>query len=395
MPTSLTAHTEALPSGNCPLSRRAFLAWAGGALSALSLGLVGCGSSQETGPGSSQAAGAAEGGAITVTDCVGRQVAIPANPARVSGLDSFTGELMVMIGAGPQLVGVPMGVASDELLLELYPQLKEVPAPMSNGAVNMEELMASNPDVVLVKRETYEAEGQAQQLDASGVPYVVVGYVSMEEQIAMMRLVGQVCGGQAQERAENLAGLYEDTIAECARRTEGLAAGERVRVYHAINALTMTDGATSVGADWIAAAGCIDVSAEHPELATTTDYTTTLEQIFEWDPDAFICNSADTADYLLTKDSCAGLRAVQAGAVHTIPVGATRWGQRGSVETWLAMLWLGATAYPQLYADFSLQDYVTAYYRDYMGIEVDDELYQTMLSGRGLRKASTDSASQK
>lgn len=394
MPLRRATHTEALPSGDRPLSRRAFLAGAGTALSALSLGLAGCGGSGGAAGSGAAGAGAAQG-TQTVTDCVGRQVTIPANPARISGLDSFTGELMVMIGAGPQLVGVPMGVASDELLLELYPQLKDVPAPMSNGAVNMEELMASNPDVVIVKRETYEAEGQAQQLDASGVPYVVVGYVSMDEQIAMMRLVGQVCGGQAQERAEDLAELYESTIEECARRTEGLPSSERVRVYHAINALTMTDGATSVGADWITAAGCIDVSTEHPELATTTDYTTTLEQIFEWDPDVFICNSADTSDYLLAKDSCAGLRAVQAGRVYTIPVGATRWGQRGSVETWLAMLWLGVTVYPELYGDFNLQDYVTAYYRDYLGIEVDNELYQMMLSGRGLRKASTDSANQK
>lgn len=33
-----------------------------------------------------------------------------------------------------------MGVANDELLAELYPQLRELPAPMCNGAVNMEEL---------------------------------------------------------------------------------------------------------------------------------------------------------------------------------------------------------------------------------------------------------------
>lgn len=386
--------TEAPVEGSSPLSRRAFLVGAATALSALSLGLAGCGSSNSSASSGSAGSAAAQG-TQTVTDCVGRQVTIPVNPARISGLDSFTGELMVMIGAGPQLAGVPMGVASDELLLELYPQLRDVPAPMSNGAVNMEELMASNPDVVIVKRETYEAEGQAQQLDASGVPYVVVGYVSMDEQIAMMRLVSQVCGGQAQERAESLAELYEDTIEECARRTEDLPSAQRVRVYHAINALTMTDGATSVGADWISAAGCVDVSTEHPEIATTTDYTTTLEQIFEWDPDVFICNSADTSDYLLSKDSCAGLRAVQDGRVHTIPVGATRWGQRGSVETWLAMLWLGATVYPELYKDFDLQEYVITYYRDYLGIEVDGELYQMMLSGRGLRKASTDSTSQK
>jgi iron complex transport system substrate-binding protein len=200
----------------------------------------------------------------------------------------------------------------------------------------------------------YEADGQAQQLDATGVPYVVVGYVTMDEQIAMMRLVGQVLGGEAQRRTDALADLYEDVRTDCARRAEGMADADKVRVYHAINALTMTDGAQSLGADWVREAGCIDVSAEHPEVATTTDFTTTLEQIFDWDPDAFICNSADTTEYLLTKANCAGLRAVQAERCYTIPVGATRWGQRGSVETYLAMLWLGCTMYPELYNDFDL-----------------------------------------
>ena len=137
------------------------------------------------------------------------------------------------------------------------------------------------------------------------------------------------------------------------------------------------------------------MSAEHPEVATATDFTTTLEQIFEWDPDAFVCNSADTTDYLLAKDNCAGLRAVQDGRCYTIPVGATRWGQRGSVETYLAMLWLGATMYPDRYADFDLKTFVVEYYRDYLGIEVADEVYEMMLSGRGLRMASKDASGQK
>lgn len=368
---------------------RATLAASAGAL----FGLSGC-----TSPGGSSASSTASGTAapyVTVVDCVGRSVDVPVDPERVSMLDSFAGELTVMIGAGPKLVGVPGGVASDVILCGLYPGLSDVSAPMTSGSLNMEEFMAKAPQVAVVKRDLYETDGQAAQLDASNVPYVVVGYENMEQQIAMMRMVGAVCGGEAQTRAEALACLYEDVIAECAQRTGDLAEADKVRVYHAINALTMTDGATSVGADWVQAAGCIDVSAEHPELATTTDYTTTLEQIFDWDPDVFVCNSADTTDYLLTKDNCAGLRAVQAGRCYTIPVGATRWGQRGSVETYLAMLWLGVTVYPERYTDFNLKDYVVTYYRDYLDVEVTDEIYDLMLSGRGLRKASKEATGQK
>ena len=369
------------------LSRRQFLALAGAALASAAgaaSGLAGCAS--PSGAGSGQAASAAA--TQTLTDCVGRSVELPVEPERVAGLDSFTGELMVMCGADGQLVATPAGVASDVLLCELYPGLADVPAPMTSGTINFEELAACEPDVVLVKQSVYETSGEQELLDAMGVPYAVVGYAGIDEQIAAMRLVGSVCGGGVQQRAEALVGYYEDVVAECEERAAGLAQADRVRVYHSINALVATDGATSLGADWVSRVGAVNVGAEGDSAATATDYNATLEQILAWDPDVFVCNSADSTEYLLEKASCAGLAAVKAGRCYTIPVGTTRWGQAGSVETYLAMLWLGCTIYPDLYADVDLQQRVTAYYADYLGIEVDDALYEQILSGVGLRQQS-------
>ena len=360
------------------LSRRAFVTGAAALIGSLVMG--GCSSDTSHDGGAS--------GTLAITDCAGRSVEVPANPRRVAGLDSFTGELMVMCGAGSQLVAAPGGVASDVLLQQLYPGLKGLPAPMQNGAINIEELFSCNPDAVLVKQEVFAAKGQRELLDKTGLPYAVVGYDSIDGQIAAMELVGRVCGGQVEERAHALAQYYRDVLAEVERRAQGIADDERVRVYHAINALVATDGTTSLGGDWIKAVGAVDVSAEDEQALTATDYTASLEQIYDWDPDVFVCNSAETTKYLLEKENCAGLRAVQEKRCYTVPVGATRWGQRGSVETYLAMLWLGCTIYPERYEDVNLQQRVAEYYKTFLGIEVDDELYNQMLSGEGLRQQS-------
>lgn len=333
-----------------------------------------------------------DAGVVTVTDCAGRSVDAPLNPERIAALDSFTGELAIMAGAGERLVAVPSGVKSDVLLQGLYEGLENIAAPMSNGAVNMEELLACNPQMVLVKEEVYSAAGQAEQLDKSGLPYVVIGYQSIEQQIEAIELVAQVLGGDAQTAAENIAGYYRNVVDECAQRAAQLSESERVRVYHSVNALVATDGNASLGRDWIETVGCIDVSAQDLEQ-NATDYTTTLEQIYAWDPDAIVCNSASSTKYLQSKDNCAGLRAVKNDACHTIPVGATRWGQPGSVETFLGMLWLGCTLYPELYADVDLQERVAQYYKEYLGIEVTDDLYRRMLSGEGLRQQSKQASS--
>lgn len=360
------------------VTRREFLrgcALAVAALGAGTFGLSGC-------------SAGGSGGQVTVTDYVGRQVEVPSSPERIAGLDSFTGELMVLCGAGPQLVGTPTGVVSDVLLQQIYPDLVNVPAPMSNGAINIEELMSEDPDVVIVKEEVYSTSGQPEKLDATGIPYVVVGYTSIDEQVSAMRLVGQVCGGDTEGRVEKLATYYEDTVADCKKRAQDLKDADKVKVYHSINALSMTDGANSLGADWVSAVGAVDVSATDESAASATDYTASLEQVYSWDPDVIICNSADTTDYLKTKANCAGLRAVKSGEVHTIPVGATRWGQRGSVETYLAMIWLGKTVYPKLYRDVNLKKTVVSYYRDYIGLEIDDATYKKILSGEGIRQQS-------
>lgn len=371
-----SAHFSA--RGHAAVTRRAFVAGAAASLLALALG--GCGGGTDTASGGS--------GTRVLTDSVGREVQVPDAPERIAALDSFAGELAVMAGAGTRIVAVPGGVKSDVLLQELYPGLSELPAPMQNSAINMEELMACAPQVVLVKQEVYETKGQQALLDKAGLPYVVVGYDSMEGQIAAMELVGAACGGEAEEKVAALAQYYRDTLADVRERAQGIPESDRVRVYHAINALVSTDGATSLGADWVEAVGCVDVSAHDEDATSATDYTASLEQIYDWDPDVFVCNSAETTDYLLSQDNCAGLSAVKAKRCHTIPVGATRWGQRGSVETYLAMLWLGTTVYPQAYGDVDLQGRVSDYYRDYLGIEVDDALWEQMLSGEGLRQQS-------
>lgn len=335
---------------------------------------------------SSDVASAADVTYHEVVDSAGRSVQVPQTPQSVAVMDSFSGELAVMIGAGPRLCGVPAGVSSDAILQAIYPELATGPATLSGGSVNIESLMSMGCDVALVK-STMSDEERA-KLDKVGIPYVVVDYTTVEGQIAAIRLVGQVCGGDADAKAQALAVYYESVVADVAARVEGIADQDRVSVYHAINDVLLTDSSDSLGADWITRTGCVDVSAT--SAATSgSDYTATLEQIYVWDPDLVICNVATTADAMRADARWEGLRAVEQGCVLNIPIGATRWGQRGSVETYLAMLWLGCQAYPQAFSDVDMRQVVSDYYRDYLGVEITDELYAQIVSGEGIRANGT------
>ncbi|NTU88853.1 MAG: ABC transporter substrate-binding protein [Actinobacteria bacterium] len=320
-----------------------------------------------------------------VTDSVGREVRVPNDPQGIAALDSFCGEALVMIGAGPRLSSLQGGTASSILLQQVYPEMVDLPQAMASGSINIETLLDSNTDVVVIQEAVYSSKDEMTKLDKLDIPYVVVGYSDIDEQIAAISLLGDVSGGEAQVKAKALCQYYRDTVTLCEQHAALIPDDRKVQVYHSDTVLTVTDGKLSLGSDWVTRVGAVNVSGEQEMSEGERDYQASLEQIYIWNPDVVVCNAVDVVDYLKTDSKWTGLRAVEDGALYNIPVGATRWGQRGSVETYLAMLWLGVTIYPEQYSDIDFKQTVIDYYKEYLGIEVGDELYEKMLSGTGLR----------
>jgi len=321
-------------------------------------------------------------------DCVGREVKLPKNIKKVAAIDAFTGEAMVMIGAGDYMVACPDGVKSDILLQQIYPKLKNVSVVQSGGSINAEALLALNPDVVLVKDALYATEGEVEKLDKLGIPYLVIKYTSMEEQIEALNLIGEVVGGDSLTKAEQICDYYQSTIDKVKEISAKIPIDKKIKVYHSINQTFRTDGTDSLGADWVGAVGCINVSVGKNLISDGGGYFTSQEQVFQWNPDVIICNASLTKDYFENDKIWKELPAVEEARVYNIPVGATRWGQEGSLETFFGMLWLGVTVYPEYYSDINLKSNVIEFYKNILGIPIDDNMYEKIESGNGIRVAS-------
>jgi len=330
----------------------------------------------------------ADEGYVWITDCAGRQVQIPIQPERIAALDSFSAEAMVMLVSGDRMVAAPNGVKSDALLQMIYPELSDVSVPMSGGTINAEELASLNPDLVFLKASIYAAEGETEKLDKLNIPYLVVDYGTMQEQMDALSMIGEALGGSAENTATSINAYYQEVVDLAASIKETIPEDERYGVYHSINEFTRTDGYDSLGYDWIECVGAINVSAGVSTLSEGTDYYCSAEQIFSLDPDIIICNEASTVDYLYSEGKWSGLRAVRDEQVYNIPVAATRWGQRGSLETFFAILWLGTTIYPEYYGEVDLKAEVVSFYKTYYDITLDDETYDLILSGEGIRTQS-------
>lgn len=318
----------------------------------------------------------------TLTDTIGRKVTVPAETHRLVVVDSFASEVIIMTGGGDRLVACPDGVQSNKLLQMLCPGITNAANVNQMGALNTEAMLALAPDLIIIKQSFFNQEAQANRLAALEIPYIVIDYADIEAQIKVVRLLGEILGGQPQETAEDIVAYYTKTLKLVQAKTAQIPPSERKAVYHAVNAFNFTSG-QNFGSAWIELVGGVNVA--HANKATgSKDFSINMEYIFIWNPDAIICNEAQTADMFRTDERLKQLPAVRQGYVFNIPVGITRWGHPLSVEKYFAMLWLGVNLYPSYYADIDLKKEVVTFY-DKLGLTVDDDLYAQIMSGEGLR----------
>lgn len=322
---------------------------------------------------------------ITVVDSAGRTVEVPANVEKIAALYSFAGYTVCLLGRGNDLVGVPGGLQRDLLLVEIFPEIANASVPREGGAINIEELIRIDPDVVIVRNETVADQKEVEKLENSGIPYVVVDYTTMEEQRQAVLIIGQTIGKEAEALAFN--DYYLDIIDRVDQVTGDLTEAEKVRLYHSENQATRATHEDSLVADWTRAAGVINVSVGGDLELIGNDYFASIEQILLWNPEVIIANEPAAYAIITQHPQWSGITAVQQGQVYQLPNGVSRWGHPGSVETPLALLWTAAIVYPDLFPDLDMAAEVYYFYKTFFNLELDGQMITTILEGGDLRDA--------
>ncbi len=322
----------------------------------------------------------------TIVDCLGREVKIPADPQRVACLYASTAHILAMLGQEDKIVGIPNGIKRDVLMTYKRPDIGSVSVPFNDGAINIEELLATNTDLVLLRQSTAENAGEIEKLDKAGIPWVVIDYASLDDLQKAITVTGTVFNQQ--QRATDYNAALQQTLTLISQRVSSLPETARPRVYHAVNEAARTDLAGDLCSQITDAAGIINVSAQGGSLITDAEKTmTTLEQIYSWNPDAIIANDINTTKYMLSDPKWSGLKAVAEQKVTTLPVGVTRWGHPGSMEPHMAALFIAKTFYPELFADIDLTLTVKDHYQKWFALDLSDADVTAILSGEGMRLA--------
>lgn len=322
---------------------------------------------------------------IVVTDMIGRSVTVPTDPQSISVLDPYAAPLVVMLGYGDRMPTTINAVRRNILLQSIAPPLAEAVIAKSGGTVNAETILAHQTDLIIVGAETYISADEKAKLDVLDIPYIVVSYSSMADQLAVVDLLGVAL--QNVDMAQQYISYYQQCIDLVTSGVPEFPTDD-LRLYHSVNEATRTDYQGSLCTDWIELMNVTNVSLEATLNMTQDKAYATLEQIYLWDPEIIICNESGVADYILTDSKWQGLGAVIDKEVFQMPIGLSRWGHPTSIETPLAILWLAELLYPDQF-DIDIRTEMTDFYEEFYGYTLSEKEADDIITGYGIRTPKT------
>ncbi len=312
-----------------------------------------------------------------ITDATGREIEVPANPAKVFAAGPPAATLLYTLKPDAMIGWVrPVKPEDRPYLLPKVRDLPELGMLTGRGdTLNLEVLLSAGPDLIVdygTVNATYtDLAGRVQ--DQAGVPYVLHdgSFARMPHSI---RQVADILG--VPERGEMLAAYAERTLADLDALLAGIPEQERPRVYLARGPEGIeTAGRGSINAEIIKRVGAINVAISDSDGLVTAS----PEQVQAWAPDVIITIDRDFAANVAGMPEWQGIPAVENGRIYLAP--SQPFGfidAPPSVNRLAGVIWLSHKLYPGA-ATGDLREEVANFYELFYGLRPDDAVLTALL----------------
>ena len=310
-----------------------------------------------------------------VKDIDGTEVTIPKDITKVADLWHANNQVVLMLGGADTLVSTTKNVQGLPWFAQVYPRIKEIPAPVKGTDVQMEEIQKVNPQVVLASNKN-----QIEMARNAGIPAVRVNFADYAGLRKTVTITADVLGGKAPEIAKQYIEYLDSKIKFAEDKTKNIADTDRPSVLHIVGGdnLLKVDGHKTIIDEWIRYAGGKNaITADGPQI------TVTIEEIVKANPDIIIIGGTQSRkgiEQLMNDPQWASLKAVQNGRVYSNPVGTFNW-DRYSAESALQILWAGQIIQPQLFSDVNLVKETQDFYKTFLHYDLSAEDAQRIING--------------
>ena len=328
--------------------------------SALLTGCSGAATSAGSAAGSAavtEAAGSSDSGATrTVKDTDGNEVTIPAKVTKVAPT----------IGA--------------------FAQVTEM---LTNG--NGKIVAAATKQVDDNFKSVFSDE-QLQQLKDAGVTFVNVAAMKTPDEICTsIQTIGDILGKDESARAKEFVKYYKKQIKNAEDRAKKVSDDKKVTMIE----LSVEGGqyfvapSTDISSQYMEAAGVTNLAADYTSDTKSTNgslMAVSAEQIAAWNPDYIMCFNQATKDAIIKDKAFSKLTSMSDGGssnfdkVFVCPKGLYLWSVR-SAEGCLLPEFIGQYVYPEQYEDFSMQDTLKSFYKDWYNTKLSTHDAESILTG--------------
>lgn len=363
--------------------------------------VTGCGSSTGTGTTSqgdgSQAqnsqAAVDEKGTHKVTDQAGNTVEVPNKITRVviDQIPILSTYMSYFKGSAPYIVGY-CGSFKDTItktvLKDIAPELmKSSDTVYAQSDLNIEEIMKLNPDVILYNANN---ASHAQILKESGIPSI--GFAT----------VGASTDADPIDRYQQWLELLEDVFNEDGKMNDFKSAGNAIVadvekriatvpqdkrpsamiLWKYSDGVPQVSGNGTFGTFWLKRLGVKDVVVDEAKGFTQVN----MEQIYRWDSDILFLDgpgllslrTADVIENRVQGTDFSTLSAVKNKRVYDTTLGMWNW-FTPNPDAPLVYAWLACKTYPEVFADYPLEQTIKDYYQKWYGYTVTDADMAEML----------------
>ncbi|HET7686987.1 MAG TPA: ABC transporter substrate-binding protein [Candidatus Limnocylindria bacterium] len=214
---------------------------------------------------------------LTLTDDAGNEVTLPADPQRIVSLAPSNTEIACAVDACDELVGV-----TD---FDDHPaEVAEVEDVVIGAQVDVEKVVAAEPDLVLAAGNGITPDDVIAQLTDQGLTVLVLYPETLDEIYADIELVGEALDEQ-QAAADEVARMEEEVAAV----TEAVAGADAPRVFYEVG---LFEGQIYTAGEDSFLASLIELAGGEPITGDAVTTSIGQEELVAADPEVILLGDA-------------------------------------------------------------------------------------------------------
>lgn len=316
--------------------------------------------------------------AIVVTDFRGKRIVLHKPANRVVALSSYWAEVLVALGVGDKIVGIGKYVKYDEYLPRSVRSKPSLGSLFSG--INIEELLALKPDIVIMDIGYGKAGEMASKLESLGIKVVGLFIHDFNDELRAIEILGKVTGAitRAKELEVFMRSKYEDLLA-IAKTINKKVTAVMISGYSILKGSSLSLYANTSWGRALVDVGAINLALKYFPNKEWTKVD--LETLAKWDPDVIVITSSVSSiqkvlDKIEEDVKWHGLKAYKTGRIYVVPC----WSSIGGVLDWgprdvIGREYLASVIYPSKYGSIDWRGDMEYLLKHFYGVFIPKQAF--------------------